>query len=105
MERTYQEVDGKKHYDITLKHMGYDLYIPYSQSVELMDVIEKGVRAMENDKSEMQRFIRNITKLINDGEMEKDLGKRMIEDRLYSIEKIDKHIDIGYIALSQMNVV
>jgi hypothetical protein len=95
----------RKNYDIKLGDMGYDLYVPYAQSCELMDVIEKGCRAMEADISGMKTFQKDIKNHVKQGDLTQEIADKLIDDRNHSIEKLEKLIEIGYEVIAQMNTV
>lgn len=105
MERTYQATNGKKCFDIQLKGMGYEIYVPYSQSCELMDIIDKGIRAMESERQIAQKFINDVPDYVSTNVLRQEVGENLIQGNRQTIERLDKLIDIGYTTLQQMDTV
>jgi hypothetical protein len=105
MERQFEVSDGKKHFDIKLGHMGYDLYVPYSKSCELMDVIELGIRSMESDRDDMLSFVKQMPTFVENGDITEEIGNKLIQDRRHSIAKLDKLLEVAYTTIEQINQV
>lgn len=59
-ERKFEQEDGKFHYQTVNGSMGYELYIPYSDHKDIVDILQTSIRTYQRNIEENKEFIKNL---------------------------------------------
>lgn len=97
-ERKFESADNKHHYDVTNENEGYNLYIPYSEHKDIVEIVEFSIRSYGELIDACNDAISNIESTgISD-----DAKEYMTKEKEHQIKEYQKKLEIADKMLFEM---